>query len=155
MITQIKKNKPVNIKKAKKIHFVPYYKFEDEYGGRNTADEVAKGIQKDGDNCYVVKYFAAENKIVVIEFELLGFSTCCGMTEIGNLNATDSTGITELLDSIASSNKGHTYMITTNGRNASKYYEAALAKCKYWTKVKSFVNKNSKNTIQVWMSNNE
>jgi hypothetical protein len=83
---------------------------------------------------------------------------CCGIPELGDLRCnTGFTDLSKVLDRIASSKniKGKTVMMNLNGVADCKVLSAALNKCVNWTKVKTFKNANSKNTIEIWLSNNE
>lgn len=40
-------------------------------------------------------------------------------------------------------------------KTSSEYLGEALEKCDFWTPVKSWVNTNSKNTVTLWVSNNQ
>ena len=107
----------------------------------------------------IVPYFELE-----FTFERLPF--CCGITEIGNLNISNSSTknkrifvneiIQEFFDRLGKKLKGHTFIINTNGKDFCTDLELILSKCKdSWTMVKEFVNSNSKNTIKMWISNND
>lgn len=52
-------------------------------------------------------------------------------------------------------NQGRTLTCTTATGTPSGYLGKALAKCNFWTEVKSWENPNSTNTVTFWVSNNK
>lgn len=94
-----------------------------------------------------------------VNFNTDSIPYCCGILEIGQLGCTNTIPnnlLAKVLDDIINSNcKGITFMINTNGVGNSRKYEAALVLCENWTKVKTFKSASSKNTITMWVSNNE
>lgn len=93
-----------------------------------------------------------------LEWEVQNFLYCCGCSELGELKVSSGfpvPAITTLLDKLVAQTKGHTFIMTTNGVGTNIPFEKALMKCENWTLVKVFKNKNSKNTIKMWISNNE
>lgn len=99
-------------------------------------------------------------KINGIEFKYETSSTpyCCGLIELGslylNLNGHKNTELIKYLDLLPASTPGKTLMINTNHSGSCIPLEQALSKCKNWVSVKKFVNKSSRNTVTIWLSNN-
>ncbi len=93
-----------------------------------------------------------------LSFDVNDLPNCCGVRECGNLSMSTNlplTTATEILDGFVSKFKGITFIATTNGSGNNLLYEKAFIKCKYWTLVKSFKNKNTGRIIKVWVSNND
>lgn len=95
-----------------------------------------------------------------VYFRIEDTEFCCGLLELGEIHCSKGIPIKELASVLdravecVSENK-NTLIINTNGKDASIIFEKALAKCKYWTLVKTFKNGNSGNTIKMWISNND
>jgi hypothetical protein len=96
------------------------------------------------------------------DFETNTLLNCCGVVEIGAINLSknfpekDVLTILEYLLSIYTKDNGksYTFIINTNGKNDCVRFEQILAKCKYFTLVKTFTNINSGSTIKMWISKN-
>lgn len=82
---------------------------------------------------------------------------CCGILELGGIQIAnpDTSELTKYFDLLVAFTKNKTLIINTNGRGSSITMEKALVKCKNWTAVKKFVNRSSRNTITMWVSNND
>lgn len=154
MQTKINKIKNKKIKEESNEKFIP--RFEDLDG--NTISESKLSDYIDENDCIELNYEYLKNKYTDFKFNISETVYCCGISEIGELSIEGGNplcipGLIKILDAIIT--PGHTYILSTNGKNDSLIFEKALEKCKYWTMVKSFVNKNSRNTIKMWISNNE
>lgn len=151
-ITSIKKNKKVVTKKVEAVKPFKYYD-EDLETGFHTAEQAAAGfILKDMENEEVVMLI--NNKF--LQFEVFRMPACCGITELGSLGAhkdINTKDAANFIDALVT--KGHTIIVNTNGVVDSLRWDSILTKCKYFEIVKRFQNLNSKNMINVWMSNND
>lgn len=98
-----------------------------------------------------------ENKeSFAIGFETTVLPHCCGIFEVGNLEISSKFPLKqfeELFSNLLNNHKGYTYMINTNGKDASKTFETLLSKTNLFTPVKRFKNANSGNIITIWISN--
>ncbi len=93
-----------------------------------------------------------------VGFDIKTTTYCCGLLELGELSCDLQIApieLTKLLDYCVQRVNGKTLMINTNGVGYSKVFEQALAKCKYFKLVKTFINDNSGNTVKIWISNND
>lgn len=93
-----------------------------------------------------------------IKFSISQLEHCCGIFELGDLRCDRGippTEIKKILDSFIKHNKGRTFIMNTNGAEHSRKFDSGLEISEYWTLVKSFKNRNSSNTIKVWLSNND
>lgn len=151
-ITSIKKNKKVVTKKVEAVKPFKYYD-EDLETGFNTAEQAAAGI--------ILKNMQNEEVVMLInnkflQFEACPMPACCGITELGSLAAQEGINTKDAANFIdALVIKGHTIIVNTNGVGGSLRWDSILTKCKYFEIVKRFKNSNSKNMINVWMSNND
>ncbi len=155
MINTIKKNKKVTpIVQSKKV-FSPHF--------LTTGKEITVKDYLSANSSYIdIDYAYEEHKEVGITFQLETLPHCCGIHEIGDLSTDINNnnkskalkGLVEVLDTTASEYTGNTLILNTNGKANSLIFDEALAKCKYWTLVKTFKNKNSGNTIKMWVTNN-
>jgi hypothetical protein len=149
-ITQIKRNKksPALGKPNKK------WNMTDEWDGWKNIKDFVENFPEDEDYFHI-NYI--ENDIEsYTAFNLQVLPHCCGVYEVGSLEVSSKfKGLSQILDGLAVANAGLTLIMNTNGRDASLLFEEALVKCKYWTKIKRFLNKNSGRHITVWMTNND
>lgn len=111
----------------------------------------------DGENI-TIHIISPNNKN--FEFLLSGFPNCCGVCVMGGFTLDrdfPAQDLTTILDDLVShpDTKGKTMQITTAQRATCLRMAEALSKCKYWTAVKTFKNKNSGNEVTIWVSNNE
>lgn len=139
----------------------PKKKIEPTYRNNNNnfecicVEELLSDLNDDFDFEYASVDVELDNKTV--SFETTGLKNCCGVIELGNLecqNTVKLDDLAEFLDGIVSIGGGLTFMINTVSSGSCATFEKALAKCKYFTKVKSFKNPNSGNIITTWLSNN-
>lgn len=89
-------------------------------------------------------------------FEVNGLPYCCGTYEFGHLEASldfPQSAFNSIMEQLLSY-KGKTIVINTNGKDDSIMWEKLLKGSKMFTDVKKFVNSGSKNTITMWVSNN-
>ncbi len=161
-ITPIKKNiKTPSVSPEK----YPQFYSNNRYDAENT-ESVQKAVLQELD------YANIKDEESSLDFDILTSSNvihsvgmvtntlpyCCGIIELGELSAdkgAPSKELAEILDTIVINTKGKSFIVNTNGIGVSLVFEAALAKCKYFTLVKSFKNNGNGNIIKVWLSNNE
>ena len=146
---------PKSAEAAKK--FAPYFlNYETDNQYNSIKDLIAaKDIDVVDETLYLRYYY---EKDICTELCITGSQLpyCCGLSELGELSCDKGfPGFSEILDFIAVDNKGHTFIMNTNGKGSSIHFERELAKCKYWTKIKQFKNASGGNTITVWMTNTE
>lgn len=115
------------------------------------------------DSLHAISTVDGENLDLNIDGKAFGFTIsgmphCCGISEFGNLTASLDLNVNksaDVIDCLIESSKGHTVIVNTNGDSQSRRWDSILTKSKYFKVVKKFVNSNSRNTITVWMSNND
>lgn len=152
-VTSIKINKKIVLNKEVKI---PYYtnNYTDNEG--TSLIDILDRCNDDDKLELTIKDISGIEHEVYITYNSLPH--CCGVYELGELSTSKNIPIIELtkvLDTIVCKNNNFTLIINTNGINDSIIFEKALSKCKYFNLVKSFKNANSKNTIKMWVSNND
>lgn len=164
--------KPVTLKKPKTLRVKPPvirpYGLED-------IEETFISIKEMFENEEVCSYFKETEVEFVVEkegrkmfsFEINEFTHCCGAIILGTFDwpqkltpvywTTVEEDIVEIMNTIPqlTANKGRTLTCTTATKTSSEYLGEALEKCDFWTPVKSWVNTNSKNTVTLWVSNNQ
>lgn len=79
---------------------------------------------------------------------------CCGIYELGGISFNTFKDEIKFFNALAICRTGKTLMINTINTGQTATLAAVLAKCSNWTLVKTFVNIGSRNTIKIWMSNN-
>lgn len=150
-MSNVQSVKKVTIPKPKKVN--PVIVYVNNTTGEQYTEAVGVVEDIEEENC---QEYSDSEDINNIKFEISQSPYCCGFREVGELDCSSSTEpkfITEILDALVVNNK-HTMFINTNGKGSSIDYEKALAKCKYWQKVKVFKNPGSTSTITLWISKN-
>lgn len=151
IVKRIVKNKSLPVIKKEENKYTDLYK-----GGTYSRLEelVSNNIPEGDESEYSVKLGNLK-----FSYTTQQLPHCCGIIELGNLNlipnGDKTTELTKYLDLLVASKPGKTLMINTINFGSCIALEVALAKCKNWVAVKKFVNKSSKNTITIWLSNNE
>ncbi len=108
------------------------------------------------EDTYTIKYYDINGVSTAIEFEISQIPHCCSIYELGKLIVNDKfpqKGFNKLINILLT--PGTTYIVNTNGKNSSVRWEQLLAKNKYFTCVKQYISQETKNTISMWVSNNE
>lgn len=162
--------KPVVIKKtpAIKLKNLPYS--VEQLGSEKFAtikeifqSEEVSDIFGGGDDYFVVLKDGEE----LFGFEILEFPRCCGASVLGEFSFGHKLTpanwikmepeIMEIINTVPQLkvNQGRTLTCTTATSTPSDYLGKALAKCNFWTAVKSWKNPNSANTVTLWVSNNK
>ncbi len=155
--TAIKKNKVTPKSKT----LTSYPKFQANGNESSNLDEVMKDEieNNEGEGLGINVRLSAGSPRVSLHFSEQENQFCCGIRDLGELSISSNFPIptaTKILDSfIKNSHKGYTFTMSTNGIGQNKTFELALAKCEYWTKIKTFKNANSGNMVTLWVSNNE
>lgn len=148
-MSAIKNVEKVTIPKVKTVKKLIYINEDFNEGSENAVDVIGD-ITKTGCHSYT------SNQNDDIYFELGQSPYCCGFREVGDLQLTKGTKIefiTNILDALVVKNP-YTMYINTNAKGSSIEYEKALAKCKYWQKVKTYKNPGSSSIITLWISKN-
>jgi len=144
--------KTVQVKEIKVPHYNNAYNGEE---GTSLSDVL--DICDDGERIQLT-ITDIYNKETNINLFISNLPYCCGVFELGEISVSrdiNITDVTKVLDTLVTKNTNFTLMINTNGIEDSIIFEKALAKCKYFTLVKTFKNRNSKNIIKMWVSNND
>lgn len=156
-ITQIKTNKKVEKIVVKEVY--PKYTLNDVDEDKDTnLDNILELLNLGNDELDSIYIETSISTSFTINFTSTELPHCCGIYEIGDLSTNgniDITELTKILDGLVRTVKKKTLIINTNGKGVSVYFEKALAKCKYFTMVKSFKNGGTSSTIKMWISNNE
>lgn len=143
--------------KTKKPKIKPLFKINDIEC--NNIDEVLYTIQ---DNEFMEGEYQTDITFKkdgckgILNFCFNDLPFCCGISEIGSIYYKgEIPGIEYFLDQLAILFKGKTLMINTIQTGDSSAIANHLQKCVNWTKVKTFKNNSTPNTITIWISRNK
>lgn len=152
--TKVTPVKKVEVKIIKTVEVYPKYEDPDSGIVVNSIEELKINLE----DCVDLNVTLSKNNLTNISFSSEELPHCCGIHEIGNLSADRDFPVKELtkiLDRLVESKPNQrTTLINTNGKSSSIVFELALAKCKYWTLVKTTPNPGTSSIIKMWISNN-
>jgi len=154
------------IKKKERIFYI--VESVDDIQGYNFKDLLR--VIDENDSCITFDHPAlmiANSEGKTLSFNIESSPGTCGFLELielgsDKLNIKDTTALKEyakmfdlLFKVLWATDQNFTVYLNTNGTRQTSTYENFLPLCKTMKKIKTYINPNSRNTLQLWVSTNK